>query len=87
MAFLRTIPFSLSKAYHRHPWLYRNHFAFIYLLGYSFMPRIRDLKRPTTLPYRQNADYGVFDPLLTKSADLYIIQEQWDEMIRVAFFS
>lgn len=60
-------------------------FALCYLLGYSFMPRIRDLKDQQLYRIDKNADYGVFDPLLTKSADLYIIQEQWDEMIRVAF--
>jgi TnpA family transposase len=29
-------------------------------------------------------DYGVFTPLLTKTADLTIVEEQWDEMPRVA---
>lgn len=29
-------------------------------------------------------DYGVFTPLLTKTADLGIVEEQWEEMIRVA---
>jgi TnpA family transposase len=29
-------------------------------------------------------DYGVFTPLLTKTADLTIVEEQWEEMLRVA---
>jgi TnpA family transposase len=29
-------------------------------------------------------DYGVFTPLLTKTADLRIVEEQWEEMMRVA---
>nr|WP_217358042.1 Tn3 family transposase [Alteromonas pelagimontana] len=32
----------------------------------------------------RNVNYGVFTPLLNKTADLDIIEEQWDEMIHVA---
>src|SRR5215831_4936002 len=51
--------------------------------GY-FMPRIRDLKDQQLYRVDRFVDYGVFTPLLTKTADLTIIEEQWDEMIRVA---
>jgi TnpA family transposase len=59
-------------------------FALCYLLGFYFMPRIRDLKDQQLYRAERNVDYGVFTPLLTKNADLDIIEEQWEEMIRVA---
>jgi TnpA family transposase len=59
-------------------------FALCYLLGYYFMPRIRDLKDQQLYRVDRNVDYGVFTPLLNKTADLEIIEEQWEAMIRVA---
>lgn len=59
-------------------------FALCYLLGYEFMPRIRDLKDQQLYRVDKNFDYGLFTPLLNKSADLYIVEEQWDAMIHVA---
>jgi len=59
-------------------------FALCHLLGFYFMPRIRDLKDQQLYKVDKNHDYGVFTPLLTKTADLNIIEEQWEEMIRVA---
>ena len=54
-------------------------FALCYLLGYDFMPRIRDLKDQQLYRIDKYADYGVFDPLLTKSADVSITLELWQE--------
>jgi TnpA family transposase len=48
------------------------------------MPRIRDLKDQQLYRVDRFVDYGVFTPLLTKTADLTIVEEQWEEMIRVA---
>ena len=59
-------------------------FALCHLLGYEFMPRIRDLKDQQLYRADKRFDYGEFTPLLNKSADLNIIAEQWDAMIRVA---
>lgn len=59
-------------------------FALCHLLGFYFMPRIRDLKDQQLYRVDRQADYGVFAPLLTKTADLDIIEEQWEEMLRVA---
>lgn len=59
-------------------------FAMCYLLGYYFMPRIRDLKDQQLYRVDRNVNYGVFAPLLNKTADLDIIEEQWDAMIHVA---
>jgi TnpA family transposase len=59
-------------------------FALCHLLGFYFMPRIRDLKDQQLYRVDKQADYGVFTPLLTKTADLDIVEEQWEEIIRVA---
>jgi TnpA family transposase len=61
-----------------------NIFALCHLLGFYFMPRIRDLKDQQLYRVDRFVDYGVFTPLLTKTADLTIGEEQWEEMIRVA---
>jgi TnpA family transposase len=61
-----------------------NIFALCHLLGFYFMPRIRDLKDQQLYRIDRFVDYGVFTPLLTKTADLTIVEEQWEEMIRVA---
>ena len=58
-------------------------FALCHLLGFSFMPRIRDLKDQQLYRADKSIDYGVFSPLLTKSADTAIVEEQWEAMIRV----
>lgn len=60
-------------------------FALCHLLGFSFMPRIRDLKDQQLYRVERETDAGVFTPLLTKTVDFDIIEEQWDEMLRVAF--
>ena len=59
-------------------------FALCHLLGFYFMPRIRDLKDQQLYRLDRLGNYGVFTPLLTKTADLTIVEEQWDEMLRVA---
>jgi TnpA family transposase len=60
-------------------------FALCHLLGFYFMPRIRDLKDQQLYRVDKQVDYGVFAPLLTKTVDLSIVEEQWEEMLRVAF--
>lgn len=59
-------------------------FALCYLLGFYFMPRIRDLKDQQLYRVEKNGDYGVFSSLLTKTADLDITEEQWEDVIHVA---
>jgi len=59
-------------------------FALCHLLGFYFMPRIRDLKDQQLYRVDRGVDYGVFAPLLTQTADLTIVEEQWEEMLRVA---
>jgi TnpA family transposase len=59
-------------------------FALCHLLGFYFMPRIRDLKDQQLYRVDRFGDYGGFAPLLTKTADLTIVEEQWEAMLRVA---
>jgi TnpA family transposase len=59
-------------------------FALCYLLGYYFMPRIRDLKDQQLYQVAGNINHGIFTPLLNKTADLDIVEEQWEPMMRVA---
>ena len=58
-------------------------FALCHLLGFYFMPCIRDLKDQQLYRIDRHHDYGVFTPLLTKTADIEVVEEQWEEMIRV----
>ncbi len=58
-------------------------FALCHLLGYEFMPRIRDLKDQQLYRINKDFDYGVFTPLLNKSANIDIVVEQWAAMLRV----
>ncbi|OES24322.1 tn3 transposase DDE domain protein [Alteromonas macleodii] len=59
-------------------------FALCHLLGFYFMPRIRDLKDQQLYRIDKTVDYGDLNHLLTKTADLAIIEEQWEYMMRVA---
>jgi TnpA family transposase len=45
---------------------------------------MRDLKDQQLYRLDRFVDYGVFTPLLTKTADLTIVEEQWEAMLRVA---
>jgi TnpA family transposase len=58
-------------------------FALCYLLGYYFMPRIRDLKDQQLYRVDRDINYGKLRPLLNKIADVDIVEEQWDPMNRV----
>lgn len=59
-------------------------FALCYLLGYEFMPRIKDLKDQQLYKIYRDKDYGELNLLLTKNADISIVAEQWDQMVKVA---
>lgn len=59
-------------------------FSLCFLLGFYFMPRIRDLKDQQLYRIQDDLKYGEFDVLLRKKIDLDVIEEQWDNMTRVA---
>jgi len=58
--------------------------ALSYLLGYSFMPRLRDLPDQQLYKPARGMSYGCLDPLLHHTAEMDWIRQQWDTMARVA---
>jgi len=54
------------------------------LLKNNTILKIRDLKDQQLYRVNRKADYGVFTPLLTKTVDMSIVEEQWEAMLRVA---
>lgn len=58
-------------------------FALCHLLGLSFMPRIKDL--PDQRLYRLDPDrnYGNIEPLFSGQINRTLIQEQWEQIVRV----
>lgn len=60
-------------------------FALCYLLGFSFLPRIKNLKRQQLYRPERHNPGGEFGPLLSKTVDLDLVENQWDPMMRVAF--
>ena len=59
-------------------------FALSYLLGYSFMPRLRDLADQQLYRLDRDTSYGCLDPLFRAMVDKDLIREQWDQLVRVA---
>jgi TnpA family transposase len=55
-----------------------------YLLGYSFMPRLRDLADQQLYRLDRDARYGCLDALFRATVDTGLIREQWDQLVRVA---
>lgn len=59
-------------------------FALCYLLGYSFMPRLRDLADQQLYKIDRKASFGRLDPLFRGTSDAELIVEQWDQLVRIA---
>jgi TnpA family transposase len=59
-------------------------FGLCYLLGYSFMPRLRDLADQHLYKMDRRADHGCLNPLFHGVAETDLVREQWDFMVRVA---
>jgi len=59
-------------------------FALCHLLGFYFMPRIRDLKDQQLYKLDRQEPLGPFNDLIRHTVDLALIEEQWDAMVRVA---
>jgi TnpA family transposase len=64
---------------------YTDHlFALCYLLGISFQPRLSDLPYQALHKMRKHDRYGALDTLFTGVADLQLVGEQWDTIVRIA---
>ena len=59
-------------------------FALSYLLGYSFMPRLRNLADQQLYKLDRKTSFGKLDVLFRGVADTELIAEQWDQLVRVA---
>jgi TnpA family transposase len=61
-----------------------NIFGASFLLGYSFMPRLRDLPDQQLYKLDRKAHYGCLAPLWSGTIDSDLIREQWDQLVRLA---
>jgi len=59
-------------------------FGLCYLLGYSFMPRLRDLADQQLYRVGPEIAPESLRPLLRAGLDLGLLAEQWDQLVRVA---
>lgn len=58
-------------------------FGLCYLLGYSFMPRIKDLADQQLYKIDGGVTYGELASLLNRRVHTDLIREQWDQLVRV----
>ena len=58
-------------------------FALCYLLGFSFIPHIKNYKRQQLYRPEQKS-HGAIDVLFAETIDLSLIKEQWDSLVRIA---
>lgn len=59
-------------------------FAMCHLLGFSFAPRIRDLKDKKLYTFENPKFYPTLLPLIGAKADRQKIKTQWDDVLRLA---
>ena len=59
-------------------------FGLCHLLGFAFMPRFKDVADQTLYKFDRSARYGRLDPFFDGAADVALIREQWDALVRVA---
>jgi TnpA family transposase len=59
-------------------------FALFHLFGYRFAPRIKDLGERKLFVIDRGADYGVLTPMIGGTVNLACIEENWEEVLRLA---
>jgi TnpA family transposase len=59
-------------------------FGLCYLLGFSFMPRIRDLADQQLYRIDRDTLYPKLSGIFRGGVDVGLIREQWDQLVRVA---
>ncbi|MBX9721911.1 MAG: Tn3 family transposase, partial [Candidatus Obscuribacterales bacterium] len=59
-------------------------FGLCYLLGVSFMPRLKDLPDQRLYKFDNTIDMGELEPIFEAPVDKSLIIEQWDQLVRVA---
>lgn len=58
-------------------------FALCYLLGFSFQPRLKDLKHKHFFKLDKNKNYGHIEGLFKGNINIDLIREQWDDIVRI----
>lgn len=59
-------------------------FALCFLLGFSFQPRLKDITYQQLYKLDKTLDITGYDNLFSGVAEISLIEEQWDAMVRVA---
>ena len=59
-------------------------FGLFWLLGYQFSPRLADVGEARFWRLDQTANYGVLDGIARKKVNVSLIENHWDDMLRVA---
>ena len=59
-------------------------FGLFWLLGYQFSPRLADAGEARFWRIDSGADYGVLNGLARQQVNTSLIEEQWDDMLRIA---
>jgi len=59
-------------------------FGLCYLLGFSFMPRLKGLADQQLYKLDRTRSYGKLDPLFRGTIDAALVREQWDPLVRIA---
>lgn len=59
-------------------------FGLFWLLGYQFSPRLADIGKARFWRLDGEANYGILDKLSRQRVNTQLIEENWDDMLRVA---
>ncbi len=59
-------------------------FGLCHLLGFSFMPRYKDIADQKLYKFDRATTYGALDAFFAGAADIALIRDQWDALVRVA---
>jgi len=59
-------------------------FGLCFLLGFSFMPRIADPSHQGLYTMDREVRYGALEPVFQGAVDVGLIEEQWDQLVRLA---
>lgn len=58
-------------------------FALSYLLGFSFCPRLKDLKEQRLYKISKDKNYGALEPLFSGVINMQLIHDNWDQIVRI----
>jgi len=59
-------------------------FGLCYLLGFSFMPRLKDLGDQQLYKISKTEDYGELSSIFRQTIDWQLIEDQYDQLVKIA---